>query len=77
LPVWTVPATVVRVVDGDTVIVNLDLGWRVYRNEERIRVNVKPFLYAERVARMRARRRTRRGRQSADRAGSPDAPARG
>ena len=35
-----VPAMVVRVVDGDTVIVNLDLGWRVYRNEERIRVNV-------------------------------------
>lgn len=30
--------TVVRVLDGDTVIVNLDLGWRVYRNEERIRV---------------------------------------
>ena len=27
----------VRVIDGDTVIVTLDLGWRVYRNEERIR----------------------------------------
>jgi micrococcal nuclease len=37
--VCTVPATVVRVVDGDTVIVNLDLGWRVYRDVERIRVN--------------------------------------
>lgn len=36
--VWTVPATVVRVIDGDTVIVDLDLGWRVYRNAERIRV---------------------------------------
>lgn len=35
---WTVPATVVRVIDGDTVIVNLDLGWRVYRNDERIRI---------------------------------------
>jgi endonuclease YncB( thermonuclease family) len=35
---WTVPATVVEVLDGDTVVVNLDLGWRVYRNEERIRV---------------------------------------
>lgn len=35
---WAVPATVGRVVDGDTVIVTLDLGWRVYRNDERIRV---------------------------------------
>ena len=35
---WTVPAKVVRVVDGDRVIVTLDLGWRVYRNEERIGV---------------------------------------
>ncbi len=32
---------VVRVVDGDTVIMNLDLGWRVYGNEERIRVNAR------------------------------------
>lgn len=35
---WTVPATVVRVIDGDTVVVDLDLGWRVYRNSEHIRV---------------------------------------
>ena len=35
---WTVPATVVRVIDGDTIVVTLDLGWRVYRNEEHIRV---------------------------------------
>ena len=35
---WTVPATVVRVIDADTVIVDLDLGWRVFRNGERIRV---------------------------------------
>ena len=34
----TVPATVVRVAEGDTVIVTLDLGWPVYRNEERIRI---------------------------------------
>jgi endonuclease YncB( thermonuclease family) len=27
--VWTVPATVVRIVDGDTVELNLDLGWRI------------------------------------------------
>lgn len=32
------PATVVRVIDGDTVVVDLDLGWRVYRNDEHIRV---------------------------------------
>ena len=25
-------------IDGDTVVVDLDLGWRVYRNGERIRV---------------------------------------
>jgi endonuclease YncB( thermonuclease family) len=35
---WTVLATVVRVIDGDTVVVDLDLGWRVYRNREHIRV---------------------------------------
>ena len=35
---WTVPATVRRVIDGDTVIVDLDLGWRVYRQSEHLRV---------------------------------------
>lgn len=35
---WTVPATVVRVIDGDTVVVDLDLGWRVYRNREHLRI---------------------------------------
>jgi endonuclease YncB( thermonuclease family) len=25
--VWTVPATVVRIVDADTVVLNLSLGW--------------------------------------------------
>jgi micrococcal nuclease len=35
---WTVPATVVRVIDGNAIVVTLDLGWRVYRNEEHIRV---------------------------------------
>lgn len=28
-PLWTVPCTLVRVIDGDTVIVRADLGWRV------------------------------------------------
>ncbi len=26
---WTVPGHVVRIVDGDTMIVKLDLGWRI------------------------------------------------
>lgn len=26
---WVVPATVVRVVDGDTVVLDLDLGWHI------------------------------------------------
>jgi micrococcal nuclease len=26
---WTVPATVLRIVDGDTVQLDLDLGWRI------------------------------------------------
>jgi micrococcal nuclease len=35
---WKVPATVQRVVDGDTVELDLDLGWRVYRNREHLRI---------------------------------------
>jgi endonuclease YncB( thermonuclease family) len=27
---WTVPATVIRVVDGDTIRLHLDLGWYVH-----------------------------------------------
>ena len=26
---WTVPATVIRVVDGDTLVLRLDLGWHI------------------------------------------------
>lgn len=26
---WTVPATVLRIVDGDTITLDLDLGWRI------------------------------------------------
>lgn len=29
MTVWTVPATILRVVDGDTLEVLLDLGWRI------------------------------------------------
>lgn len=35
--VWTVPATVVRVVDGDTLELDLDLGWHItYRAKLRL-----------------------------------------
>lgn len=27
--IWTVPATVIRVVDGDTLVLQLDLGWHI------------------------------------------------
>lgn len=34
---WTVPATVLRVVDGDTLDVDLDLGWHItYRAKIRL-----------------------------------------
>lgn len=34
---WTVPATIVRVVDGDTLDVVLDLGWKIsYRAKVRL-----------------------------------------
>lgn len=32
-PKWTVPAVVERVIDGDTAMLMLDLGWHVYRRE--------------------------------------------
>jgi micrococcal nuclease len=35
---WKVPAVVRRVVDGDTIELDLDLGWRVYRNLEHLRI---------------------------------------
>lgn len=36
---WTVGGMVVRVIDGDTVVIDLDLGWRVFRNEEHVRLD--------------------------------------
>jgi endonuclease YncB( thermonuclease family) len=33
LTLWTVPATVERVIDGDTAVLLLDLGWHCYRRE--------------------------------------------
>lgn len=32
------PARVLRVVDGDTVVLDIDLGWRVWRHDEHVRV---------------------------------------
>lgn len=35
---WTVPATVVRVHDGDTLVADLDLGWHVTLQAQSIRL---------------------------------------
>lgn len=35
---WTVPATIVRVVDADTYVADIDLGWRVWMRDIRIRL---------------------------------------
>ena len=37
--VWLVHAVIVRVIDGDTVVANLDLGWHTWRHDEHIRLN--------------------------------------
>jgi endonuclease YncB( thermonuclease family) len=36
--VWTVPAKVVRVVDGDTLVRDLDLGWNLWHRSVRVRL---------------------------------------
>ncbi len=36
--VWIAHAIVVRVIDGDTVVVDLDLGWHTWRREEHVRL---------------------------------------
>jgi endonuclease YncB( thermonuclease family) len=38
MAIWTVPARVMRVVDGETLIMDLDLGWHVPRLNERCRL---------------------------------------
>jgi micrococcal nuclease len=30
---WIVPAVVTRIIDGDTIEVTLDLGWKLYKND--------------------------------------------
>ena len=37
--VWLVHAVIVRVIDGDTVVAHLDLGWHTWRHDEHIRLN--------------------------------------
>lgn len=36
---WRVRGTVVRVIDGDTVVLDLDLGWRVWYRDEPCRLH--------------------------------------
>jgi endonuclease YncB( thermonuclease family) len=36
--VWLIHAVIVRVIDGDTVVANLDLGWHTWRHDEHIRL---------------------------------------
>lgn len=53
MTVWTVPATVVSVVDGDTAHLLLDLGWYVTYGPVRVRVahiNAPELSTAEGVA---------------------------
>jgi micrococcal nuclease len=37
--VWLVHAVIVRVIDGDTVVAHLDLGWHTWRHDEHVRLN--------------------------------------
>lgn len=37
--VWTVPGIVTRVIDGDTVVANLDLGWSTWLIDRHIRLS--------------------------------------
>jgi endonuclease YncB( thermonuclease family) len=36
--IWSVPGTVQRVIDADTIVMRLDLGWRVSREAEPVRI---------------------------------------
>ncbi len=37
--VWLVHAVIVRVIDGDTVVAHLDLGWHTLRHGEHVRLS--------------------------------------
>lgn len=49
MTVWTVPARILRILDGDTLEADLDLGWRItYRAKVRLaRVNAPELNTAE------------------------------
>jgi micrococcal nuclease len=36
---WLAHAEVVRIIDGDTVVVNLNLGWHTWRHQESVRLD--------------------------------------
>lgn len=36
--IWNVPGYVVRVVDGDTIVADLDLGWKMWKKDQHIRL---------------------------------------
>src|SRR5690348_7866111 len=38
MTVWTVPARVTRVIDGDTLVVDLDQGWSSWKMGARVRL---------------------------------------
>lgn len=50
--VWTVPATVLRVVDGDTIHLDLDLGWdvRITKNARILGIDAPEISTPEGVA---------------------------
>lgn len=76
--VWTVPATVVRVVDGDTVVLDLDLGWHVtYRARCRLAAVNAPEMDTEegREARLYASAELAKGVPSVVLAHDPGAAA--
>jgi micrococcal nuclease len=37
--VWLLHAVIVRGIDGDTVVVDMDLGWHTWRQDEHVRLN--------------------------------------
>lgn len=38
MTIWTVPAVITRVIDGDTLEANLDLGWGVWHMKAKVRL---------------------------------------
>lgn len=38
MTVWTVPGRVARIIDGDTLVIDLDQGWHTWRIGEHVRL---------------------------------------